>query len=360
MYSKQRWGYRVVVFILALVSTCAALQLWGQPSLARSALSKATSTAVAVQPSPNYRAPDAEKDAKKIVFTGDVFLGRHVETLLRQQGSGYPFAGLTSLATSTTAVVGNFEASIPATHIQTPNFTMTFSVDPRLLSGAHAFGFTHFSLANNHSDDYGQTGFMHTKTALQAAGFTVFGGHSLASSSVTVVQTGGQPVVIVGLYAVNRTVNATKAYALAAAAAPPRAVKIAYVHWGEEYQLRHSPAQEQLAHALIDAGFTAVIGHHPHVVQDIGWYKGAPIFYSLGNFIFDQYFSVDVQRELILSLTVVDGRPRFQLLPLTSEVTHSQPRQMGSSERQAFLAALAARSAPALQTEIVQGVVTGE
>jgi len=55
-------------------------------------------------------------------------------------------------------------------------------------------------------------------------------------------------------------------------------------HWGYEYERFPLPAHRRLAHILIDAGATVIIGHHPHVIQGIEYYKGKMIAYSLGNF----------------------------------------------------------------------------
>lgn len=66
-------------------------------------------------------------------------------------------------------------------------------------------------------------------------------------------------------------------------------VVIVSMHHGIEYMPRPSAAQVAFAHAAIDAGAELVIGHHPHVVQPRENYRGGVIFYSLGNFIFDQY-----------------------------------------------------------------------
>ena len=63
---------------------------------------------------------------------------------------------------------------------------------------------------------------------------------------------------------------------------------IAYMHFGNEYSNSPNENQEKIAHELIDYGADIVIGSHPHVTQGIEMYNGKPIFYSLGNFIFDQ------------------------------------------------------------------------
>lgn len=67
-------------------------------------------------------------------------------------------------------------------------------------------------------------------------------------------------------------------------------VVIVTPHRGIEYQTKHHPIQETLAKYWIDCGADAIIGTHPHVVQDIDFYKKKPIIYSLGNFLFDQSF----------------------------------------------------------------------
>ena len=79
------------------------------------------------------------------------------------------------------------------------------------------------------------------------------------------------------------------------------------LHWGEEYQLQSNVEQQRIARALIDVGADAVIGHHPHVIQEVEEYNGGWIFYSLGNFIFDQYFSPETMEGLVASVTVQDG-----------------------------------------------------
>ena len=78
------------------------------------------------------------------------------------------------------------------------------------------------------------------------------------------------------------------------------------LHWGEEYQSKSNVEQQRVARALIDAGADVIVGHHPHVVQEVEEYNGGWIFYSLGNFIFDQYFS-DKTMEGLVAVVVMQG-----------------------------------------------------
>ena len=79
-------------------------------------------------------------------------------------------------------------------------------------------------------------------------------------------------------------------------------------HWGEEYKKIHNAYQEKLAHAVIDAGADLIIGHHPHVSEDVEQYKGKYIVYSLGNFVFDQNFSEDTRNGLVVKVTLEDDK----------------------------------------------------
>jgi len=94
---------------------------------------------------------------------------------------------------------------------------------------------------------------------------------------------------------------------------------IVHIHWGTEYQHQFNQQQEKIGHALIDAGADIIIGHHPHVVQGMEIYKNKPIFYSLGNFIFDQYFSPDTQEGLAVGLKLTNNKISATLFPLQAK-----------------------------------------
>lgn len=83
-------------------------------------------------------------------------------------------------------------------------------------------------------------------------------------------------------------------------------ILIVSIHWGEEYKKTHNSRQENLAKTIIDNGADLIIGHHPHVIQDVDEYKNKPIIYSLGNFIFDQYFSKDTMKGMAFEITYSD------------------------------------------------------
>jgi gamma-polyglutamate biosynthesis protein CapA len=293
-----------------------------------------------------------------MLFVGDVMLARNVEVLMNRHGYGYPYVGVNfSEYAPNPAVIGNFEASVPENHVFTPVNTLRFSVSTRYLSALRQANFTHLSLANNHTLDHGPLGFKHTVGALESADFEVFGHPTAVSSeSFTVIEVRGTKVAVIGLHTLYSEPTTQELSQLFMSAKAQSELQIVFVHWGNEYELTHSKAQRRFAEKLVDLGADLIIGHHPHVVQGIELIHGVPVLYSLGNYIFDQYFSDEVQTGLMVQVEVVPD-PKLHLLPVESATNWSQPTPMNSKSHQSFLRQLSERSAPSLRSDIERGVL---
>jgi poly-gamma-glutamate synthesis protein (capsule biosynthesis protein) len=253
-------------------------------------------------------------------------------------------------------VVGNFEAAVPPLHAPTQPLNIKFSVSERYLAAAKTAGFTHFSLANNHSRDFGSTGFENTKETLADRGLESFGDPtSLGFEAVTFLETQESRVALIGISALNQTPTKATIERVLDQAATESDFQIAYVHWGTEYASVSNVAQQDLATVLVEAGADLIIGHHPHVVQEIGLINQVPVIYSLGNYIFDQYFSAEVQTGLIVQLNL-QATPNVYLLPVT-QAGLSQPTLMSSTLHQRFLTELAQKSHPELSSQITTGIL---
>jgi poly-gamma-glutamate synthesis protein (capsule biosynthesis protein) len=218
--------------------------------------------------------------------------------------------------------------------------------------------FTALFLGNNHSYDLGESGFAETQEYL--------GSHSIGAA--------GHPHNISEQYILTRSINNRKMALISLNAARPYFPKEAavdllkkiknedpetfsavFIHWGSEYRKTENQAQRNLAHTLIDAGADVIFGTHPHVVQGVDSYNNRPIFYSLGNFIFDQYFSKDAQEGLMIEMQVDSAGERYRLIPVESK--ESQAEMMQPEKAKDWLADLAARSDASLRTGIQSGVV---
>ncbi len=294
---------------------------------------------------------------QSISFVGDVMLARQVETYLQKYGADYVYRNMPPLS-STTVLVGNFEAPIPKVHTKTPDLTFSFSVDAQYIPSLSDYGFSFMSLANNHTYDKGAEAFTNTQEVLLFNSIIPFGdGKTFATSSIAYVPIAETVVALVGMHTLEQLPTDIEIAALIEEAQRKSDFQIAYMHWGNEYEMIHSAQQQKLAQRLIDAGFDAVIGNHPHVVQDIEMYKGKLIIYSLGNFIFDQYFSKEVQEGLWVDISFEDGTTIYTLRGISSIGSRVSPRFMQAGENDSFLQGIAKRSAPELYEMIIQGQI---
>lgn len=279
---------------------------------------------------PAYVPPPAPLSIPSTVFfVGDIMLGRAVETKMDTRGKQYPFEGVLQNIFSPDITVGNFEGVVSPIHTQAPPFTFKFSIKPEFLKYLSTIGFDVLSLANNHSLDYGTTSLEHTRTLCALYGLSCSGDPKNEPMNQTFVKKiGTHTVGMIFIHTLYGQPRHTELIAQLTELCKKSDVQIAYIHWGEEYVLVHNPAQEKLAQTLIDNGVDVVVGHHPHVVQDIELYKNGLIVYSLGNFIFDQYFSSDVQEMIGLHMEITDDTITYTVIPYTSIWTRSQPQHM--------------------------------
>lgn len=296
---------------------------------------------------------------KGIVFVGDIMLARSVERSLLSLPQDHALLQMKELFKDN-FVVGNFEASVPLVHEPTPNFTFKFSVTPQLLPILAEAGIKYLSLANNHALDYGNDGYRNTLKQLEENDLIPFGHPSLVSgSSVSYINLQGKKVAIIAMSNLFTLPAAAEWGPVLEEASSKSDLQIVYIHWGEEYELVHSGSDEVFAKELIDAGVDVIVGHHPHVVQDIWRYGDGIVFYSLGNFIFDQYWEDAVLNGLALELSYIDEEDwEVRLVPVESKSVRLQPREMVGQERQTFLNLLSERSDPALMESIKKGVIS--
>ena len=101
---------------------------------------------------------------------------------------------------------------------------------------------------------------------------------------------------------------------------------IVSIHWGVEYEQSPTERQEMFAHLAVDSGASVVLGHHPHVVQPVEEYKDGYVFYSLGNFVFDQMWSEETRNGLIARIFFEGGQiKKVETIKVTIYEFH-QPR----------------------------------
>ena len=234
----------------------------------------------------------------RVSVVGDVLLARAVPAALARDSAALRRT-TRALWAGSRYVIGNLECPLADTAAPVRK-AFVFQASPRWGPWLRSLGLTHLSLANNHTLDQHVAGLRATARAGRAAGLGLLGYQpdSLAGCLPTVL--GADSSAAVFAYSAFRQGVPGEGCACGRDFAalcervatyktlfPERAVLV-YLHWGTEYAARPGPGQRQQAHDLLDAGAAAVVGAHPHVVQPVEFYRGRPIVYSLGNFLFDQ------------------------------------------------------------------------
>jgi len=295
---------------------------------------------------------------KTVLLVGDIMLDRGVEDLIKQNSIYYPFQKISHFLRGIDTVFGNLEGPVVNNPPEFPANSLKYAFNPEVIKGASWSNFNLFSLANNHTPDMGKEGFEETKEWLKKYGINFVGDPLSVSSNnlnssffrdnITFLAFNRIFPFIVKEEEIIKKIKTVKSL-------NPDNFLIVSMHWGEEYKLINSPAQQRLAHKIIETGADLMIGHHPHAVQNIEKYQGKLIFYSLGNFIFDQQFSLETQEGLAVGLEIYADRLVCRLFPL--QINLSQPVLTEQNKASEFLIQLAKRSDDKLVDEIKGGII---
>lgn len=293
---------------------------------------------------------------KPLLFTGDIMLGRFVETLSYRYGDDLFAFASTSDYLHSRVVISNLEGPIPKNHEPTPVNGFSFSFPTSTPSVLKRGGISAVSLANNHMFDKGTAGYEETKRALAVEGVAHFGGYSPTTDDYFETTIGTTTVIVYGITMIATGWDETQTLAVTKKlrAEHPDALLIAFLHWGDEYETQNR-YQRAFAHTLIDLGVNAIVGSHPHVVQGVELYKGSPIFYSLGNFIFDQYWRDKVEDGYMLELTDTQDSFIYTVIPIHS--VRSVPSVAATSTRSRILTDISSQSDSALRESLERGFI---
>lgn len=246
----------------------------------------------------------------RILFVGDMFFDRYIRQKSDRFGSDFPFSCIDPLLQSADMVVGNLEGPItdrrPVSVGTAPgspnNYKFTFPVETAALLRRH--NIKAVSVGNNHILNFGSDGLAQTRRHLDEAGVGYFGG---VAGSETIYRTDldGVRLSLVAYNQFGGSAPQDGANLVAREREQQRTV-VVFSHWGIEYSTDTSGIKAAAA-MFAQNGAAAVIGSHPHVIgihENIG---NTVVFYSLGDFIFDQYFNAQVMRGLAVMLTFSGG-----------------------------------------------------
>lgn len=268
-------------------------------------------------------AQNSKKEAQ-LVFVGDIMLSRNIgDTIERKGSSDYLFEKTRSILSSADVTFGNLETPV-SLRGENEGSIYSFRTNPKALSGLRAAGFDALSVANNHAFDWGGLAFEDTLSNLKKNIITPVGGGENFTDAHTpkIFNVGRLKIAYLGysqfawpsisdeaampalgaIDVIQMKKDIERAHAMGAD------IVAVSIHWGDEYEVHANDYQKYIAHTLIDDGANLVIGHHPHVVEEVEDYHEGLIAYSLGNFIFDQNFSPDTRKGLMLRVSIFQGK----------------------------------------------------
>ncbi len=226
-------------------------------------------------------------------LVGDLGLGRHITSTARNKNNfAWSFAGTSDWLSQNDFNLANLESPIINDCPTGYTGTFTFCGDTRFLPYLSNFI---FNLNNNHILNYGQNGLTQTRQSLPRGFYDNF--YTETVNDISFGFLGYDFVTYPGL-------DQAKIISQIKQHDSEVDYLIISIHWGNEYLPQPEKWRINLAHQMVDAGADIIHGHHPHVWQEPEIYQDKPIFYSFGNFIFDQSWSYATSHSQIARLTL--------------------------------------------------------
>lgn len=255
--------------------------------------------------------PEENSKPISLLFVGDIMLDRSIRKDGELYGYENIFACLEEEFKKHDEVIGNLEGTITsnksvsrdAEYLSPESYRFTF--DKKSVEKLRNIGLSIVSIGNNHIRDFGNDGITQTIQSGSEINLDIFGDPRTSSQRYIIKNIEGNRVAFIVYNQFFGTVNQTLEDLEVAKKTSD--IQIIFTHWGDEYL----PVREDiktLAHNFVDKGADLIIGTHPHVIQENEKYKDIEIFYSLGNFIFDQYWEEAVRNGLLVTVLIEDKK----------------------------------------------------
>ena len=278
----------------------------------------------------------SEYDGGKLVkgtVVGDMMLGRSITNKGSKNNYKNMFSGVSDLWKDSDYVAGNLECVLldNASDYEKNDKEIHINAETKTANVLKENGFTLVSLANNHLADFKAKGVVITLDTLDKVGLKHVGaGRNLTEAAEYDIQEiNGVKIATIAVsdiipkdFAARDskagilTTKTLKYYQAVKDASEKADLVIANIHWGVEYGMTETEAQQQLARNLINWGVDVVIGSHPHVLQPVEKYGDGIIFYSMGNFVFDQGWSRTKDSMVLNYYVDEDGNCSFEITPI--------------------------------------------
>lgn len=278
----------------------------------------------------------SEYDGGKLVkgtVVGDMMLGRSITNKGSKNNYKNMFSGVSDLWKDSDYVSGNLECVLldNPSDFEKNDKEIHINAETKTANVLKENGFTLINLANNHLADFKAKGVLNTIDTLDKVGLKHIGaGKNITEAAEYDIQEiNGVKIATIGVsdiipkdFAAKDskpgilTTKTLKYYQAVKEASEKADLVIANIHWGVEYGITQTETQQQLARNLINWGVDVVIGSHPHVLQPVEKYGDGIIFYSMGNFVFDQGWSRTKDSMVLNYYVDEDGNCSFEIVPV--------------------------------------------
>jgi poly-gamma-glutamate capsule biosynthesis protein CapA/YwtB (metallophosphatase superfamily) len=265
---------------------------------------------------------------------GDVILGRHVAFKMKTYNDyTHPWLLMAELLKKADITFADLETPL-SDRVAPPDEGMSFITPKKAIEGLKLAGIDIVALANNHSTNYGTNPFLDTLQTLKDNNIKyVGGGANLAEAEKPeIIEKNGLKFAFLDYNSIIGALIATddspgvakfaikpwtetdsqqdiqKIKTAVSNAKKQADIVVLQLHWGVEYKADPIQSQINVAHAAVDSGADLIVGTHPHIVAGMENYDGVPIFYSLGNFIFDQEWSTETKQGTIAQTYFYDNK----------------------------------------------------
>ncbi|MFH1602098.1 MAG: CapA family protein [Candidatus Shapirobacteria bacterium] len=256
--------------------------------------------------------PTLSSSSITLLFTGDLSLSREINYQVSQkQDPDYPFEKIKNTLAQADWVTASLEGPI----IENCPILRTgykFCGQTQNANGLASAGIDSLNLANNHINNFGPEGIDQTIRTLDQKEINYFGLGKVNFQTIRGIKLGFlgfddtvSPLIKDQLQKEISKISSQVDWL------------IINFHWGQEYQDSPNSRQRELAYLAVESGADIVVGHHPHVVQALEYYRKRPVFYSLGNFVFDQLWSEDTRKGALGKITLTKERIiKAELIPI--------------------------------------------
>lgn len=286
-----------------------------------------------------------------IYAVGDIMLGEQplcagfgVKSVIKDKGVDYLFNNVKNIFKDGDIVFGNLEAPI-SDYTDKKGLTANFfRAEPNVTNGLKNANFNVLSVANNHIMEHGGRAFLSTVSSLKENNITPVG----IANKPEILEVNDYKIAIMAYSFIDDFIDETLYNKIGSYKKIVKDIKnirdsadlvILSLHWGYEYVLFPSPEQVEIGRKLIDCGADVVLGGHPHVLQGYEIYKGKPIVYSLGNFVFDHTY-IKSTRKSIIAKIVVDMNAKdigVDVIPIVCDPEEYYPKIADKNNRDEIL-----------------------